>query len=193
LVCFFTLLCSCRKAQLTQDEYIRYISDPENGLVLEKKIQDYKITLSYLPVEYMALKELKILNEPIENYTLIKDKYKDHNYFNLRIENLTGSNSPVRKDASDYPEYAQKLDYLTFFGQNDMKMVVNSDTIDCVLYNFENNFQLLPFNDIQMAFRNTQIPDTDLEIIWNDVVTGVGRVKFTLNKKNLNNIPEPIL
>lgn len=193
LFCFIAALISCRKATLPLKDYLRYVSNPENGLVKEKKIQDFKITLSYLPAGYLAIKEIKNKELSLEEYKSVFNKYQNHHYFNLRVENITGSNSPVRKDVSGYPEYAQKLDYLSFYGQNDMKIVVNSDTVECALYHFENNYRLLPFNDIQMAFKSNQVSVSDIEFIWNDVVIGVGKVKFTIEINDYKNIPEPIL
>lgn len=197
VVILLVILFSCGKAEkLGFADYMSYVENEENGLSLVKEIADYKINVNYQPSEYLALKESigKQKQPSSEKYNSALPHYKDHYYFHMRIENKKQYNNPIMEQSDGYDEYSYILQYMSFYAQNDLKLVVGKDTFECVNYHFENNYKLLPFNDIQMAFRKPEIPTSDnLTLVWDDQVYGVGRIKIEFENENITSIPQPII
>ncbi|MCG3167824.1 MAG: hypothetical protein POELPBGB_03619 [Bacteroidia bacterium] len=194
---FLLIILSCGKVEkLDFADYMNFIENEKSGLNMVKEIADYKIQVNYQPAEYLALKESidKEKQLSADKFSKALPHYRNHYYFRMRIENKKQYNNPIMEQSGDYDEYAYILEYMSFYAQNDLKLVAGKDTLKCVNYHFENNYKLLPFNDIQMAFKKPQTPvNENLTLIWDDQVYGVGRIKIEFENENINNIPQPII
>src|SRR5258705_9477775 len=73
-----TALVGCKKQFTSESEFFKWWNSKSNGLVKEKTVNDFKITVKYVPLEYLLYREQKGSN--------IDYKYKHSRTFLLTIE-----------------------------------------------------------------------------------------------------------
>ncbi|MCL4816895.1 MAG: hypothetical protein QY303_10325 [Vicingaceae bacterium] len=144
----------------------------ENALVLKKEIGNYYFELKHIP----------------ESST-DKDSIT-HQSFVLKIGVVKG-NDILSEGIEDENEYYERLNYFDQEAQIDMKLVDGSDTLSCLLYHFERNYGIAPFNNIVLSFpgRKNQQNSHDKVFIFDDKVLGLGTVKIKIEKELVKKIP----
>jgi hypothetical protein len=189
------LLGSCQRNghQLSVREYIQWIDEEENQLTVEKKIDNYYFQLFYKPHEFIVLKDL---NEKQADNTQLAEKLKSlagTQYFSLRVENLMpGAKDLLNGIAVTELDYQQKLEYCNSYLSADIKLIDGNDTLPCVLYHFERNYGVAPFNVINLAFENKNIhadKPNDKCLVYDDKLFGTGPVLLTIKAETLANLP----
>jgi hypothetical protein len=181
-------LLSCNN-KLGPKSYLQWFK--EDGARITKEVGNYRLVLVPLTAEYLALKSLdNTENLSKEKFSEKLKNYEGLKFFLFRIGTKKGNNSALYNNEYGYAEYAYKLDYLTFGAQNDYKLVAGNDTMNCVLYNFENNFNTSPNNDVLLAFKDNNKPADDYVFQWNDRVLGIGTVNINVSKSTIEDLPE---
>lgn len=187
----FFILVSCTKRDLSSPAYRLWVENAENGLKVRKEIADFGFTLFYKPHEYIALAEHEKLSAE-----QLKDRLKElegYQYYTLKIE--TKKHDELMKAAATSElEYYQHLEYFISGMQNDISLIDGADTLPCVMYHFEQNYHLAPFNNILLAFKKN--PDqavtgtTDKTLLYNDHLLGTGTVRMTIKGSAIDNTPK---
>lgn len=136
-VCFVALN-SCDRTDSSIKRHMRFIQNPENGLVQKAMTKNYKYILRYLPKEYMALKELGAHFDK-EKYNEYLKNYEAHHYFSLQIQPVqTGKSlAKVIEQGSGVENYPAVIQAIHFELQQDFKLIIGQDTLPCVLYHAE--------------------------------------------------------
>lgn len=187
LVC---LLTACSGSQsLEQGTYVQHVKNPENGLVKTKKLSDFDFELTYRPHEYIALTEAVngLTNETLASK---KEELDDLHYLALKIKG-NGTGGLLETNATSENDYNLRLYYYSSEAQLDMHLIQEKDTMPCVLYHFERNYQLAPYNTIVMGFEPQQYDlSKSLEFVYNDRVLGLGPVRMAIDGNDLNQIPQ---
>ena len=188
-------LSSCGgKEKLPAEQYYAWIKNPDNGILQKKEIKPYAFSLQYKPAAFTYLLENqkeKTSAEKLQQH--LKDN-SDMQYFNLRIASADGKANVF--DVDNRMDYNQKLSYFVFDLKQDIYMVDGADTLPCLLYHYERNYDLTPFIDISLAFKQGKAVKAEEEetkeknVIINAGTLGVGVVKFQLTKEDLKRIPE---
>jgi hypothetical protein len=64
------------------------------------------------------------------------------------------------------------------------------DTLPCLLYHYERNYGIAPFNNIVMTFPNSKTQSgTNYKLfIFEDNILGLGTIKFKLEKEFLKKL-----
>jgi hypothetical protein len=167
----FAILFACRKqyfVSMPEKEKVYYTND---ALVLRKEIGNYFFELKHAP------------DQSSENDT------QEHQYFVLKIGVMKG-NDILSEGIGDESEYHSRLTYFDQEAQADMKLVEAGDTLPCLLYHYERNYGIAPFNNIVMTFPNskTQSGTNDKLFIFEDNILGLGTIKFKLEKEFLKKL-----
>jgi len=188
--CLILMFLSCGKEQLIPSEYSEWIKDPKNGMIDTEIAGGFEYTLFYQPVD------LKILQAKGENITdeelqQSRDEMKGMEYFMLRIAAVDESDV-LKKNLADENEYYLRTDYLSTVMQDDLSLVIDTDTMPCVLYHYEKNYHLYPFINILLAFENSNSENVsdDRVVLLNDrALSGFG-IKFRIYGEDINKIPQ---
>ncbi len=85
-------------------------------------------------------------------------------------------------------DYQNLVQYFSYDLQNDIQLVQSTDTIKCGLFHFESTYDVAPFNNFLTRFDTTKAYEDDIEFIYDDKLFGIGPVKFTIQKKDLEKI-----
>ena len=182
----------CKKnttGPLYPSAYMQYVLDPENGLIQKKTIGGFTLVLQYKPIEFMALQVLKNENVTKREIDNLKEKFSDNENFTLRIESKNNASNVLKQGINNKEAYYQRLDYLTADVIQDFKLINNTDTIFCALHHFERYDGLAPYVDIVLAFPKART-HSDLRFEYDDHIFGLGKIKFIVNEKDIQHIPE---
>lgn len=190
LGCSFLLFACSGKSSLNPKEFIRWVESDENGLFGVKVIEGLEYKIHYRPHEYITLKSQ--LRDSSISADSMRNQLGDLQYFTFQMKNLNGSNSPLKCGLSSETEYYDRIGYLSFGVQNDIKLIENGDTLNCVLAVFERNFNVAPTNTLSLAFESKKPLELAVtkEFVFNDKVFGNGPIRIIIDKENIENIPE---
>jgi hypothetical protein len=182
------MLLSCTQKEVTVGEYLNWVKNPENGLVVSKEFENYKISLFYKPVEFIAINEQRTTSIDTTVFFNRLKQLEEFQYYTLKIESLTGEDV-LKTNISTEQEYFDRLYYFTDVLEYDLMLEENKDTLSCQLCHFERNYGVAPYNNIDLGFTSSEI-QTDKTLVFNDQVLGLGKIKLKIAKKDIDNIPK---
>lgn len=172
--------------KLEPKEYITWINNEENGLIKNNTIEDYSYRCQYLPLEYFLAKY------PNQRFSDI-EKNKFINTISLAFEFIPQKtdDAVLSPDIIGHDKYSERLYYLNSEAKKDFKLVINTDTLNCMSLNYENPFSLSKNLKIMLEFdhQNTSSMD-DFTLIYEDNLLGGGILKFHFTSSNLSSIPK---
>ncbi len=184
------MLVSCTQSLNVQD-YIAWNQDEDNGLYQSVEREGYQFKLQYKPQELVALNnagDLSGLDKTQLNEEL--EELKEYQFFDIHISSNLVADF-LRARLSSQEEYYQRVAYFSTFAQDDFKLVEGQDTLACIMYHFERNYGIRPFQTILLGFKNTPgSQDKDKEVLYEDRILGLNTVNLRIESKNLNNIPQ---
>lgn len=184
------LLVACTTNELVPMAYRSWIEDEANGLKVRKEISDFKFTFFYKPLEYIAVVESPdMTREGLQQRVKELDGYQ---YYTLKIETQK-YDELLKAGADSEREYYQHLEYFVSMMQDDLVLIDGNDTLPCVLYHFEQNYHLAPFNNILLAFEKKDqeaLQAGDKTLLYDDFILGTGTVKMTIKGSAIDNVPK---
>ncbi len=177
-------------AMLLPGDYVSWVEDTQNGLKVEKTIEDFTYTLQFKPLEYVALMELK--NDSILANELKKtiDNYSDLQYYTFRIS-APGEGEFLKKKLGSTDEYYHRIQYYSFEMQNDLKLIDGKDTLDCALFHFERVYGLAPYATFVLGFPPSESMNNKT-LFYDEKVFGTGKIYLTVQLKNYKKLPSVI-
>ncbi len=175
---------------LEPQEYLKWVESDENGMFGVKKIENLEYKIHYKPHDYIALKS--VLKNDLTDFDKKKKQLGDLQYFTFQLKMLKGNDSPLKYQLTHENEYYDRIAYLSFGIQDDIILIENGDTLNCVLAVFERNYNIAPTSTINLAFEpNTNNKkNSTKEFVFNDRMFNNGPIRIKINKKKIQNIPE---
>lgn len=203
LYCIFFIglssLFSCKKREVNSvEEYSKWINEPENGLIQTKRIKGLKVSVKYLPNEYLVYKET-IGNDNTETYKdSLKKEYKNSLTFLMIIapdEEKGNKNDIMTEGINNYQEYSERLLALNF--QLDKNISLRSGTIELkpVLSALENTYGLSKSRNILFVFaaneeQKGKMNDSEtIDFVYIDELFSLGIMHFDFANKKLKDLP----
>lgn len=181
------LLCGCKQEHLSPKEFVRWVRDEANGLVVTKELEPYSFSLQYTPVEYSVLLEQGADHINKQEIATKKKERENMQYYTLRLR--SADNREILSDAAG-SEQASRLEYFMGPAQDDIVLIEGRDTLMSSLYHFERSYGLDNGNAIVLGFEKTPgFASTDKELIYNDRVLGTGPVHLTISHTAIQQIP----
>lgn len=184
--------CSGGRAALPADEYIRWVENKENGLLVEKQVGDYKITLQYKPQEYAVLMDERKISFTTQEMTARKKAFEDMDYFTLKLEAEDGKDI-TKFNITDEQEYYARLQYFAMEMGNDLQLIEGKDTTKCTIFHYERTYGIDPRAAFVLAFPKKKTSGktaTDKTLLFSDRHLGTGPVMLTVTGEAINTIPE---
>ena len=190
IVCLLLgLFCGCAPSELEPRDYIQWVENPENSLIKDYTEGDLKLTCTYTPNEYAALKPKDPANLNMEELKEEVNGLNELVQFKLKFENTTSGNF-LRGNYMDQEEYNRRSMYMSFDIRYDLNLIQNSaDTVVCNMNHHERTYGNTPFETILISFPKVVDKIDEMTLVFNDRVFGFGRVKFKYPKSVLNDIP----
>lgn len=177
------------QSELSPEKYALWAEDQANGLVVEKKIDNYSFTLQYKPAKYQAVKSW--MNNPNTKFPALVQEYSGMQQFNLKID-AGGSQEFLRTDIGSTNEFFERVDYFNGRAQEDIKLIDGNDTLTCVLYHFERSFNAAPYCTLILGFplsKKGKVGEiNDKILVFNDQVLNVGKINIGISGADINKL-----
>jgi len=197
-MCFLIVLASCNNELKTEKDFYGWLNDPENGFVKTKIINDIKIIAKYLPLEYLAFKELRSYGQYSKD---VRDSilalYNKSRTFLLTIgpyEEKGAKFDIMKTGVHDYTEFKQRAMTMNF----DMAAYVSLNTelgeFKPVLTNMENVYGLSKHRNIYLVFTSAEangklMTANELDLTFTDEIFNTGINHFIFKKEKLDHLP----
>lgn len=184
------LVISC-KTLFAPADYVKWIENPANGLKQDHEVKGVHFELQYKPVDYIIANE-NAKNELSESFhQQRKEKLGDLFYFSLSLK--SGTQDLLMHNLDEEQEYYQRVNYYALDFQQDIKMLIGSDTLPCLMYQFENTYGVAPYIKMSLAFsgkKKEQALKNNFSILIYDRVFGGGWLNYSFDNKKMNAVPE---
>ena len=181
--------CSNKREKLSVKEYMNYVNDPSNNLIVSKELNAIRFNLSYQPVDLMVAN--RHFGEQVSEAELVKEINENQNYIycNFIIKDNEQENN-IKKMILSKKEYQNELSYFSSGMQSDFYAVAGNDTLPCVMYHFENPENISPELRIALGFESSlPIGNKEIQVVFDDKVFGNGYIKFVFDKETISAIP----
>lgn len=181
---------NCSPSSLDAISYIHWVENEENELQVSKEIDGFSFTLQYKPAPYIVLMENNGIFPGTTEYQQRLSELGDMQYYTLRIRS-DKDHDLLKAGTRSENEYYSRLEYFTSVMQDDLQLIDGDDTMACVLYHYERNYNLSPQTSFVLGFSNNSERDPDDEriLILNDQALGIGTIKLSISEDNIQNIP----
>jgi hypothetical protein len=189
LVVFSVLLSSsCRERTIVSsvEELKAFLSDEENGLVVESHSRNIETRLSYYPKEIIILNNYD--SDDVDNTDSLLSQLKDYLYFKLSLSR--DGQEIVNALAEDPDKFSQGVNYLTFGIAQDLKLYVNDEEFSVEDIAYARSFGASNSSDVLVAFKPGVLPAKgEAQVRFEDTFFRSGDHRYTFNLTNLHNTP----
>lgn len=184
----------CKADILLPSEYIRWLENPENGLVQILTLDSFKISIQYEPIPYIIAREFKSNKINSDKFEARKAALQNSSYYKIVVQmqmpTLPASLAADETAQQELLAYKQQLkDYFTFGMQQSLILVANQDTLLPALFHHESSYQNEGTYTILVAFDKEQVLDNH-KIIYNANVLNKGILEIEFLQKNIARLPE---
>jgi len=179
---------------------MKWINDPLHGLVREKYVSGLKITVKYLPPDFLAHKEYQHMDHKSE---AAKDSlrvlYSKSKTFLMTI-------APDERDGKkhgdlmltgvkNYKEYKERILNLNFKLEDYVELEVEDDSYIPVLATMINDYDMGSKKEFYLVFSEKEgqaklDQSEELDFIFDDEYFSSGRTHFIFKKEQLASIPQ---
>ena len=195
IVNFFAM---CKPSKMTDaKEFMKYLSDDENGLVKDKKIGGIKYKLKYLPEEYLAYNTIIGQNDfNLKQKDSIIKSFNNSITFVLNIGPAEGEDFDITQlGVSNYEEFAQRIEQMAFKASDWINLKVEETEYKPTIVRMENINALERSRNFIVVFSSEKNSDKDLRrkdmcFVYYDEMFNTGTNKFIFQSKDINNIPQ---
>ncbi len=151
-------------------DYVKWITDTDNGLLIERSTASAEYLLQYEPAFFKAIRTSEN-GEPVA-LSKISKQYDDLHHFLLKV-------SP---NDNTFQNEQKKNQYLAYGLRRDIRFVEGTDTItETVMYHLESSGSITPYHRILVAFPKAKTTEKLQFIIDPGKLESEKRV-FTFNK-----------
>ncbi|MFK5854488.1 MAG: hypothetical protein QM503_00055 [Bacteroidota bacterium] len=198
VIVFLISSCSGVITECAPVDYLNWIDNPENNLIVETKAQVYTFSLQYRPVSYLALLEAGSADITSEIIDSLEHSLAGQQQFLFHVALNDGNNDWLNSSTNRFNDYEEQIKYLSFSMQNDFKLVRHNDTLDCAIFHFERDYGIRPFGTFLLGFPCDEVQNVSgdtvnfiysIKVIYTDSSFGDEIIEFPFSYSDLNKIP----
>ena len=183
-------LAACGKQALQPSDYVKWVNDPDNGLIKKKTIHPLEVEVLYKPIDYVIANELRTNDIAAETYNNRRAALGSMLYYTLKLGIEGGQEDVTNYGVSNASAQQERLAYLSFSLQKDIQLVEAGDTLNCQLFHFERAYDLVPYRTFVLGFDlKAATKNADKTLIIEMPYFKTGPVKLTFENSDLESIP----
>lgn len=141
-----SIVTSCSKT-LEPEAYVAWVKNPDNGLHVINKANDFVFDVQYKTPELIWLESgdgsLKEIMQQQDDAL---------QYLELSIKPTKGTTSILHIDAGSQQELQQNLYYYAFLFERDIFLEIDGEKFPCTLFHFERGVDLKPERTFSLGF-----------------------------------------
>lgn len=185
---YFLTMNAC-SSNMKENDYFKYISKSENGLKKVEKALDFNYELQFCPTDYLLLIDKHKEELTTSNLKERRKQYDQGFYFFFKIISEKSNTNCLIENLQSKDDKNKKFDYFNYKIKDEIKLVQNSDTINCNIFFFENNNNLSPECKFVLGFKPPN-KKNDFDIIFKGILLNKMPLKFNYNYKKILNCPK---
>lgn len=189
---FVACLSSCKSPITDYKQYMKYIANVENGVTKTRATSGLKMSMKYLPVDYLTYTELiSSKKEATEKEKeALKKAYENSLTFMMTFAPDKGKAFDVTKvGVSNYEEFSDRIEAMNFNFSNYIKLETEGKSLPPELTQMESIYGLENKRNILLVFNKKEIID-NVRIVYKDEIFGTGTHKFLFLKEDLLAVPQ---
>ncbi len=177
-LCLAILISSCSK-QLSKEEYIRWVQEPENGLHTIKESNGFIFDLQYQPDQYLWLQSGDKGQPDFGN------KSDNIQHYLLTISLSDPELDLINNNIESTSEKQEKLYYFSYLFQNDIQLEEDGKLFPCVLFHFEKNQVARGGRNFLLGFENKEPEENEVKVVIQSEQFGSLPIRIKINKENI--------
>lgn len=177
------------RAEVSVTNYKAYISAQQADLKVSREIGDFIYTVTYVPIELMALREAGTETLTEKELGKLMQELGDLQYFTFSISNRKRQGELLKYALPSEGDYQERINYFSFKMQDDIVLIDGADTLACELFHFERTYDVAPYLSFTMAFRQPS-GRASKTISFNDMIFKNGMIHLTFEKEVFDNLPK---
>ena len=190
LIVISVMIMSCNNSSLSPSEYVKYVADGANGLVKTKNIGEVNIKVQYKPTAYAIANEMRTNDISKVDFDERKKELESMQYYNLTLD-ITDARNILNYNVSNQSHQQERIHYLSFGMQQDIRLMENGKELPCVLYHFERTYDISKERTFLVAFNQDEsTKDATKTFILDSSVLGIGTIKIQFDGKNIQELPK---
>lgn len=186
------LLGGCTNSLATEEEFLKWLNEPKNGLVKKTSANGFVLTLKYLPPEYLLYTERK--KETGTHSQIPPEEFNESMTFILSIQHQSHGIDATNYGIQSMAEYKNRIAQLNF----DMKKYLfvkdeNGKKTSPVLIAFENAYEIGGKKSFYVVFSKKAGGENEtgtMDIVFEDPFLDTGINHFVFKKSALTQIPK---
>jgi hypothetical protein len=199
LLSITTIACRNNNVQsVTVTEYLKMLNNPDNGLVVTKKVNGLNISMKYLPAGYLVYKEQKEQSFNKAQADSIEKAYANSLTFLLTFspDETKGNETDVMFDGlKNYKEYVERDLAMNFDMEQKVILRAGKKAYKPVLSSMENIYSLNNGRSIILVFVPTDNKEEfnkmdDVDLTYTDDLFNVGILHFNFLTTNFTKLPQ---
>jgi hypothetical protein len=185
---FLWITQSCVPEHLSEDQLKQYILEPNNELVKEASVDDYKIRVAYRPTDLLIAQELGASRDTAR-ISALRKKYSNQYYFILSLSK--NNREAIQAGIMPQAQFSELLQTISFrMGAYVTMTTAAQDTIPLADYSYNRTFGMGSSNDMLLVFKKEKMTGDWLQINLAEFGLGVGRQSLHFIRKKLDNVPK---
>lgn len=198
-MCVVAVVACEEPKELSWSRYTRWLSDNQDVVVKAKEINDIRISLQFLPTDFVAYKDLMSTNEPetMSNLDSVRELYKCGLRFQLSVESMKPSSKLLFENTTDEVAYKQRIENLSFYAHEFISIEQNGKAEVPVLSQFEGYHELNNKLTIQLVFSPSWYSCEQyaegigkIAVVFDDPYWNTGINRFIFDTTSLREIPK---
>lgn len=200
LIALGLLFTGCAKMELSDSEYRAWIAEPDNGLSREEQQNFLKVSIKYMPDDYVALLDCKAARPAEDCLSRRKQEIIGQQYYQFRLAlNDPGETDLLKYGISSPTDYSYRVQYCSSHLQGDLELEENGRRYPCKLLHFERTYGMAPYLSFlavfdrspqeQKALKANQQKINDKTFYYNDQLFNLGTIKLSLSGSDLTALP----
>ena len=134
------LFSNCQIKELAPHQYVQCISELNSTLQQTRTEKALVFQYQYIPSEIQALKSLPSQDWNSPKLRQVLKNYEGHHYATLQLTTMNGKKLAEILSPKHSVEAQQRyMNYLQFHAQKKFHLIIERDTLSCVLYHAEKN------------------------------------------------------
>lgn len=170
-------------------DYIKYVEGESSGYKVERSVDMWHYKVQYKPAEYIYLLENKNDSMSAEGLKKRVGELQKWRFFNVYVSNDSIKAAPIRLMCSNMNQYNSMLNFYLNNNRSNFFLNINSRKVPATVYNYENSYNLAPYDVFVIGFEVGLTPitsDDKIVLEYNDEVLKNGIVKFMFSGDVLN-------
>jgi hypothetical protein len=178
---------SCQQGEMTEEQLVNYIADPDNGLRHEVLQGEILLDVNYKPATLVMSETIRSAESEEERATL-KSTYDTLDYFVVR---LSRNGHEIENDfAGNEQRFEELMQHLTFGIRDDFKVITSNDTIPPLEVLYTRAFGTAGFTSLLLVVpAHLKNCNDEAVLIYNDSWLGTGITEFKFRCNDIKNCP----